>query len=86
MFGLKLITTNEYEYLTLKVKTLRRTNEQIEKAIQILEDCNSELQKAFDKTEHCCPYDQEKCSKTNCFIIGGDCSRRTKKQEAREEK
>lgn len=58
---------------------------QIEDLIHYLEEL-SELQKAFDKTEHCCPYDQEKCSKTNCFINGGDCSRRTKKQEQQKER
>lgn len=42
-----------------------------------------EISKAFEATEHCCPYDHEKCSKTNCFVVGGGCARRSKK--AREE-
>lgn len=39
-----------------------------------------EISKAFEKTKHCCPYDNEKCSKTNCFVNGGDCCRRSKEK------
>lgn len=40
--------------------------------------CERELE-FFHKTEHCCPYDNEKCSKTGCYINGGECERRTKR-------
>lgn len=43
-----------------------------------LKEAYDEIAKAFDATEHCCPYDNEKCSKTGCYVIGGFCARRSK--------
>lgn len=51
----------------------------LQKEIKHLQDSLNEVQKAFEATEHCCPYDNEKCSKTNCFVVGGECARRSKK-------
>ena len=65
MSFIKIVSTKKHNRLKEKYKALRESYE--------------ELSKAFEATEHCCPYDNEKCTKTNCFVVGGECARRSKK-------
>lgn len=75
-------------------KGLQEAREELEKlkerrvhllVLQNLEENHRALEKMIEDTEPCCPYDNEKCTKTGCFMNGGPCSRRTKQKEPTEQ-